>query len=137
MPRLPRSKCSTRRCRNSGPYSRDLGLCHSCGIKRMRKGALAGAVKDNGQAGQRSGLQSKCSTPRCRNSGPYSRHRGKRCFRRARFGEPLWRALSFFSWYLLFVTHEGSIGGMSSARPTSRGERPDTQGATPERSPGI
>ena len=32
------------------------------------------------------------------------KHRGKRCFRRARFGEPLWRAFSFLSRYFLFFS---------------------------------
>ena len=42
MPRRRRSKCSTPRCRNSGPYSRDLGLCRSCGRKRRWAGGRAG-----------------------------------------------------------------------------------------------
>ena len=67
MPRRARSKCRTPGCRKAGPYSRNLGLCLSCGLKRMGQGGSATSAKDKG---------SKCRKPGCRNAGPYSRDLG-------------------------------------------------------------
>ena len=58
MPRKRHSKCITLRCKNAGPYSRDLGLCRACGRDR-KGGSVEDKVSAGSAGGKRSGLRRK------------------------------------------------------------------------------